>query len=255
MPRPSRTFCSRPDQAVLRLPSQALLHYLPPERVEQLAEGAGWLGRHRVFDPCTTLFTCVDQALHGQSSQLATVSRLSAAQAAWLTARDLAPGPRRWLLDGSTLALAPSAANQAAYPQSTCQPAGCSDPQVHLVALVDQATGCAVQVELGTLSDHDAKLARPLWDRIPRGDAVPGVEGAPGLGAGARGHPRVGRNAPVDLAAGPQPALLRADRGCGAQRPPTRRVQLPGRAGGSGRRGHAAFQRGGAQLGARRDHP
>jgi len=219
MPHPSHGTSSAREALLLRLPGQALTCYLSPARIDQLADGAGWPGRHRVFDPSTTLFTIVDQALHAQSSQQAAVSRLAAArgrlldrdsgafcrarhalwtplaqaaaQDAFLTARAMTPGPRRWLVDGCSVALAPSAANQAAYPQSTSQPAGCGDPQLHLVALVDQATGCVVKVARGTLCDHDAKLARPLWDSIPRGDLLIADRGFASYGllaaAGARG--------------------------------------------------------------------
>ena len=236
MASPSRATHSPQAAAHLRLPCHALTYYLSPERIAHLAEGLGWPGRRRVFDPCATLFTTVDQALHGQCSQVAAVSRLAAAsglpldrdsgafcrarrelwlpliqaaaQDAFLTARSMTPRPRRWLMDGSSLALAPSAANQAVYPQSTCQPAGCGDPQLHLVALVDQATGCVTQAQLGTLNDHDARLGRALWDRIPRGDWLIADRGfaSYGLlaGAAARGfqvvvrqHQRRGNSVPL----------------------------------------------------------
>ena len=126
MATPSRATHSPQAAAHLRLPCHALTYYLSPERIAHLAQGLGWPGRRRVFDPCATLFTTVDQALHGQCSQVAAVSRLAAAsglpldrdsgafcrarrelwlplvqaaaQDAYLTARSMTPRPRRWLM-------------------------------------------------------------------------------------------------------------------------------------------------------------
>ena len=191
-----------------RLPHLALTRYLPAAKVMGLARALGWRGRRRVFDPAVTLWALVAQALAGGGSQEQVVVQLAAALGVSLSpgsgalcrarqrlASDLAQaatafvaqlarsyraaplGPTTWLLDGTCLALSDTAANQARYPQSSTQRAGCGYPQVHTVALVDQQTGCVGALAVGTLHDHDAKLAQELWDAPARGDLVIGDRG------------------------------------------------------------------------------
>jgi len=82
------------------------------------------------------------------------------------------PERRVLILDGSTIELADTPENQAKYPQSSTQKAGCGFPLLHFAALIDHATGCIVDMVCGPLNVHDARLARPLWDRIQPGDIV-----------------------------------------------------------------------------------
>jgi hypothetical protein len=194
--------CS-PTGDLRRLPHLALSRYLSESGVLTLARTLGWRGRRRVFDPWVTLWALVAQALGANASQECCVTLLAAAlgrdlspgsgalcragqrlvpglaqaaaqQVARLAQR-LAPrpaGPRTWLLDGSYLKLADTEANQQCYPQSTTQRKGCGYPQLHLVALVDLATGCLAYLAVGNLHDHDAKLGRALWDCLRPGDTL-----------------------------------------------------------------------------------
>lgn len=82
------------------------------------------------------------------------------------------PALRVRLLDGSGVHLLDTPANQAAYPQSSRQAPGAGWPALRFVALTDAASGAILEVSCGNLHDHDAKLGRPLWDRLGAGDLV-----------------------------------------------------------------------------------
>jgi len=198
MPTLSRKRSSSSRGQVLRPVQLALSHYLPREVVAALAAEHAGRGRRRVFDLYQVLWAGVDQALGGQLSQSAVVSRLAAASgqpldrdsgalcrarqrcpaglaraaAQEVSRRAQQPGPRVWLLDGSSVVLPDSPANQARYPQSPSQQPGLGQPQMRFVALVDLASGCLGHLALGTLYDHDAKLGRALWDVVAPGDLV-----------------------------------------------------------------------------------
>lgn len=65
--------------------------------------------------------------------------------------------PKEWLwntkqiriIDGSTVSMPDTPANQAAYPQSACQKAGVGFPIARLVALIDYATGVLLNCAIG----------------------------------------------------------------------------------------------------------
>jgi putative transposase len=190
-----------PSSAVrpsLRPAQLALSHYLPSAQLDALVQATGCRYRRRVFDPGQVLWAGVDQALGGQLSQSAVVSRLAAvsgraldrdsgalcrarqrcpaslarAAAQQVARRAQLPGPRCWLIDGSSIVLPDSTVNQARYPQSRSQEPGLGQPQIHFVALLDLDTGCLGHLALGTLYDHDAKLGRALWDVLAPGDLL-----------------------------------------------------------------------------------
>lgn len=183
------------------LPHLALSRYLSEAEVLAAAREAGWRGRLRKLGPWLSVWGLVAQALWSNASQhrvgtllaAATGMDLSAGSGAYCRARRRVPvkllmglawrlatvsramvqlGGRRWLLDGGCLALLDSAANQAVFPQSVRQKAGCGFPLLHFVALVDLDTGAVVAVAVGSLGEHDARLARPLWDWLAPGDTV-----------------------------------------------------------------------------------
>jgi len=191
-----------------RVPHLALTHYLPEALVLELARLAGWAGRRRVFDPWVMLWGLVAQALAGGAAQEQVVALLAAALGRSLSigsgafcrsrqrlicglvqaasehvaavAQRLAPaltGPRTWLLDGTCLALSDTPANQRRYPQSVTQRPNCGYPVLHLVAMIDLHTGCVGPVAVGSLHDHDAKLARQLWSAPGPGELVLGDRG------------------------------------------------------------------------------
>jgi len=83
---------------------------------------------------------------------------------------------RRVLLaDGTTVLLADTAANQAAYPQSTSQAAGVGFPIVRLVALLGLASGALVGAALGPYAGKgtgETALLRTLFEHLRRGDVL-----------------------------------------------------------------------------------
>jgi hypothetical protein len=215
----SRRPCSPPlEQPLPGLPHVALQRYLPAAVVAQLAQACGVRGYRRVYDPVVMLWGLVAGALGGHLSQEAVVERLAAGLGRPLSAGSggfcraqarqsvalmracaehvaaVAAGFVRacgtsieYALDGFFAALADTAANQARYPQSSSQRGGCGWPLLHAVALVDQGTGCICALSLGSLHDHDAKLAKPLWERLAPGDVLAADRGfaSYGLLAGA----------------------------------------------------------------------
>jgi hypothetical protein len=92
------------------------------------------------------------------------------AQAAW-----------RWhqrrvlLVDGSSVLLADTQANQAVYPQPTAQASGVGFPIVRLVVLLGLATGALVGAALGPYAGKETgetALLRPLFGRLRSGDVL-----------------------------------------------------------------------------------
>lgn len=97
------------------------------------------------------------------------VGREAAGQACPVAA---AHGRRVVQWDGSGCSLTDRPANQAVYPQPPGQQPGVGYPQVRFVAVREAASGVLLELSWGNLNDHDAKLARPLWDQTRRGDIV-----------------------------------------------------------------------------------
>ena len=181
----------------------ALAPYLPKHLINRLVAQSGQLFRVRLYPPWVTLWGMIYQALSSDKADRAAVFRIAAwfrvgasiVSGAYCQARQRlrveaieaaakhvatkaprtqrALGNRRiYVLDGSSITLADTEENQARYPQPSAQKAGCGFPVLHFVALMDHATGCIVDMLFGDLHIHDARLARPLWDRLKRGDIL-----------------------------------------------------------------------------------
>jgi Transposase DDE domain len=94
-------------------------------------------------------------------------------------------GPGDWLLhgrrviivDGSTVSMPDTPANQRAYPQHGNQKPGCGFPIARIVVLLSLATGCVLDAAIGAgkgkLTGEHA-LFRSLHKRLKRGDIVLG---------------------------------------------------------------------------------
>lgn len=176
----------------------ALLRYLDGEWLVAQARQAK--RRKTPFGPLGTIAAMISQRLHGHS-QAATIQLLGlrsgkrfharcgaiskalrkqpgrlilgAAQQTGRHAAALAlrPEPLRiCYLDGSGVHLLATPENLAKFPQSTTQAEGAGWPSLRFVALTDAASGAILDLSIGTLNDHDAKLGRPLWDRLGDGD-------------------------------------------------------------------------------------
>lgn len=82
------------------------------------------------------------------------------------------------VVDGSTLSMPDTPANQSHYPQPSEQKTGCGFPVMKFVGLFSLATGLWHALAVGNLHDHDRSLFHRLWDELARGfDVVLGDRG------------------------------------------------------------------------------
>ena len=78
------------------------------------------------------------------------------------------------VVDGSTVSMADTTANQAAYPQPNSQAPGCGFPLAKIGARFSIATGAAIALVIDVFHTHDVKLARRLYEFLNPGDVLLG---------------------------------------------------------------------------------
>jgi hypothetical protein len=78
------------------------------------------------------------------------------------------------VVDGSSVQLPDTAANQKEYPQPSGQKPGCGFPVLKLVVLFSLASGALLDVVLGNLHQHDLRLFHRLWECLKAGDILLG---------------------------------------------------------------------------------
>ena len=109
------------------------------------------------------------------------VSTLARYTADWISAH--APRPWCWrgravrLVDGTTLTLPDTAANQARFPQSRSQKPGLGFPLCRLVGLVCLGSGALLDVAVGAFRGQgvdERALLRSMLDTLERGDVLLG---------------------------------------------------------------------------------
>jgi hypothetical protein len=76
------------------------------------------------------------------------------------------------VVDGSTLSMPDTKANQECWPQPSRQNAGCGFPVLRLVGLFSLATGALVELTTGSLLDSERELWRRLWSKLKLGHVV-----------------------------------------------------------------------------------
>jgi len=81
------------------------------------------------------------------------------------------------VVDGSTVQLPDTPANQKAYPQPSTQKPGCGFPVMRLVVLFSLASGALLEVALSNLLSHDMRLLAQLWETLRAGDILMGDRG------------------------------------------------------------------------------
>jgi hypothetical protein len=74
------------------------------------------------------------------------------------------------VVDGSSVSMPDTPANQAAYPQPAGQKKGCGFPVMRIVGIFSLATGALLEVARGALAVHERTLFRSLWDSFAPGD-------------------------------------------------------------------------------------
>lgn len=171
---------------------------------------AGVGERQRVFDGVTTWLTFLGQCLatdHSCRSALAqarAAGLLSATASvhtgAYCQARDRLPeaelrqiavglgaklsesetqterwhGRRVLAVDGSSVSMPDTLANQALYPQPSVQAAGCGFPVMYLCTLLSLASGALLDFAHGSGNGNELALWRQLWGLLRVGDIVLG---------------------------------------------------------------------------------
>jgi hypothetical protein len=78
------------------------------------------------------------------------------------------------VVDGTTVRLPDTRANQQRYPQSPYQKPGCGFPLLKLLALFSLSSGAIESVTMDDHLHHDLRLFRRLWGGLTRGDIVLG---------------------------------------------------------------------------------
>lgn len=183
------------------------------ERVARLDHLSFGVGKDDIYSVPLTLWAFVTQTLSESKSCVSAVARVlawltklgrpacAAATGAYCKARakltelflwlltcdvgrqleDQAPDAWRWhgqrvlLVDGSTLSLQDTPANQAAYPQPRSQKPGVGFPLVRWVALLGLATGAVLDSAVGPYRGKEtgeSALFRTLLSSLHKGDVV-----------------------------------------------------------------------------------
>jgi len=78
------------------------------------------------------------------------------------------------VVDGSSVQLPDTAANQKDYPQPSGQKPGCGFPVLKLAVLFSLASGALLDVVMGNLHSHDLRLFHRLWECLQAGDILLG---------------------------------------------------------------------------------
>ncbi len=81
-------------------------------------------------------------------------------------------GRRVSVIDGSSVSMPDTAANQEKYPQPKGQEKGCGFPVMRIVGIFSLATGVLLDVAKGALSVHERTLFRSLWGLFEPGDVA-----------------------------------------------------------------------------------
>lgn len=193
----------------LGLPNRSLLL---ESTIREALEAEKIKYRQRLFDPFVTLWAFLSQVLDTDKSCHNAVSRVIAWLAgedaeipsedtsAYCQARKRLPekllqrlfsrvaqdlekktaaehlwcGRHVKVVDGSTVSMPDTKANQAAYPQPSSQAEGCGFPLAKIGVLFSIATGAAIALVIDVFNTHDVKLARRLYQFLDRGDVLLG---------------------------------------------------------------------------------
>lgn len=176
---------------------------------------SGQGSRHRVLDFSSTFWLWLEQVLHPGASCRAILLRFSAAlssdsprdpaptESAYVQARQRLPveridafwadlvgcleaatpahalwrGCRVRVVDGSSVSMPDTPANQAAWPQPSEQKPSCGFPVLTFVGLIDLGSGAWLRTVTGTLHDRESALLPAIWDSLEPGDILLGDRG------------------------------------------------------------------------------
>jgi len=200
-------------QRARRDPSLYFAALLSEESILEAFGPARWLWQGWVYTPAVTVWVFLSQCLSMDHSCRDAVARLvawrvarglrrcSADTDAYCTARDDLPeaacrqlvrqtgaglereAPSEWLwhnrrvrvVDGSTITMPDTAANQAEYPQLAAQKPGCGFPIARIVVVFSLAVGTVLEAAIGKYAGKQTgenSLLRTLYDALDRGDVL-----------------------------------------------------------------------------------
>jgi hypothetical protein len=94
-----------------------------------------------------------------------------------VAAKDLWCGHWVRVVDGTTVTLPDTPANQKLYPQQSVQRPGCGFPILRLTGLFSLATGLFTAWATGAWRDHELQLLNQLWEHFNPGDVLLGDRG------------------------------------------------------------------------------
>jgi len=142
------------------------------EVVRQVQALACAQGRGSV-DDCASAYIQARQRLPQECLERVLAATAQAAE------RRATPSPRLQgrpvkVVDGSSVQLPDTAANQKQYPQPSGQKSGCGFPVLKLVVLFSLASGALLDVVMGHLHQHDLRLFHRLWEALKAGDILLG---------------------------------------------------------------------------------
>jgi hypothetical protein len=200
-------------QRLAHAPALPFCELLPQGLAEQVLRDEAISFRDRLFSPLVTLWVFLSQVLDPDHSCRAAVARLLAwrtaqgrapcslnagayckarrrlpegvlARLTRVTGRqvqDRAPAPWRWngrtlkVVDGTTLSMPDTPANQKAFPQHTAQKAGVGFPIARMVVLFSLAVGTVLDAALGRYQGKqtgETALFHGLHDNVEPGDVL-----------------------------------------------------------------------------------
>jgi hypothetical protein len=81
------------------------------------------------------------------------------------------------IVDGTTLSMPDTPANQRSWPQPSTQKEGLGFPCMKLTGIFSLASGGLESYATGTLHQHESILFRSLWDKLEKGDVMLGDRG------------------------------------------------------------------------------
>jgi hypothetical protein len=97
---------------------------------------------------------------------------LCAKLSAGVAAHQLWCGRRVMLVDGTTVSMPDTAANQELWPQQKGQKPGCGFPLMRLVGLFCLCSGGLMKTARGTMYQAEGRLVRALWSLFKQGDVA-----------------------------------------------------------------------------------
>ena len=215
MHQPIRSRVRRHVDSIRHDPARLFAGLLDPSLIQEALAQERVRWRDCVLTPCVTLWTFLGQVLCPDHSCRAAVARLIALLVArgevpcspdtgpYCKARQRLPttvlsrlvrrtgrdseartaadwdwkGRRVLLVDGTTVSMPDTPANQRAFPQLAAQKPGLGFPLARLVAVISLATGAVRDLAIGPAKGKrtgETALFRSLWDRLDRGDIVLG---------------------------------------------------------------------------------